>query len=459
MSLTIVLPPGTIAPLTGVSPAVPNPTGISPPESAAPSIHPSPDPIAGATGDSFHLRQWLIAHNLTVDVARSSDATAGATMVQIPTVDQPVLQADRLNGDGPVCVAGKDLGEPTAAVATSVPDPLVLATLCNLIYDVPGEPPKSGWTAAQWNAALQQQACTSSWVFLQHSTINDNIYSGVAFQNTATGQIVVADRGTETRYDVLVSDFDILRGITPPAFTAAQDFATKVWLGQLAQGNSFPDIVVTGHSLGGAEAQYQAALLGLRGTTFAAPGVQWAAPGATANLTDYIYPEEPIGSYGPHIGNVVSIQPNGPVQWQDLIETHQFDNAGLHFINNYLEHFGATDVSPITPAQFVESALIAKVFDHLSVPAAEMAATPGQWGDLLAAWESSGSGGGQFGFDQIAAPFGGEPADAQAIGAATGAEPAGMPQWPGWDAGAASGVSADPSLDLAASHLVPAAFS
>jgi len=233
---------------------------------------------------------------------------------------------------------------------------------------------------------LQQQPWTASWRFLDESNVDPQVYFGAAFENIATGQIVVASRGTQTAYDLLVSDISILYGIVPPAFYAASQFASEVVTANQGSGR---EIQVTGHSLGGADAQFQAAALGLGGSTFAALGAEFAAPGSASNLVNYLYPQDAVANLAPHIGTVTYIQPNGPTQWFDLLVTWQHGGEGLHFINNYMEHFGAPGFAPITPVQFVEAIVLAEVADFFSdnapmAMAEQLAANP------------------QFGFDDLA---------------------------------------------------------
>ena len=336
---------------------------------------------ASDTGSSY---SWHTDHPLIGFAARSGLFWSATLRVQksdgtpeargpsepdfMPVASTPV--AGTPPGDSFV-VAAVALGPVTASV-----EPLVMASLCDLLYDEPGQSSKADWTQGQWDAALQQQLWTASWRFLGQSSVNPQVYFGVAFENIATGQIAIANRGTQTAYDLLVSDIDILKGIVPPAFFAAAQFACEIVTAHRGSGR---EILVTGHSLGGAEAQYQAAKLGLGGSTFAALGVAFATPDCAPYLVNYLYPQDAIANLAPHIGSVAYIQPNGPVQWFDLLATLQYAGEGLHFINNYLEHFGAPGIEPITPVQFVEAIVLAEVADFFS--------------------ENS-----QFGFDELAWP-------------------------------------------------------
>lgn len=320
---------------------------------------------AGA-GYSGHAGHHLVAvaarHGLFWSATmrfRPADAGSEPQGAAAPQTDAPAPMT--LLGASP----GGDLlaGANPPAPSTATVEPLVMASLCDLLYDKPGQVSKPDWTPQQWNAALQQQPWTVSWRFLGESRLDPRVYFGVAFENADTGAIVIANRGTQTGYDLLVSDIDILQGTIPPAFLAAERFAAEIataWQGSGRQ------ILVTGHSLGGADAQYQAARLGLAGSTFAALGAGFAAPGCDAGLVNYLYPQDAIANLSPHIGEVAYIQPNGPAQWIDLLVTRQYAGEGLHFINNYLEHFGAPGIAPITPVQFVEAIVLAEVAEFFS---------------------------------------------------------------------------------------------
>ena len=202
------------------------------------------------------------------------------------------------------------------------------------------------------------------WTYLTKSDPNSNRYFGVAFKNTATGQIIVANRGSGSETDWGISLRDIFHQIVPAAFTDAKNFANSVVIN-----NPGFTVTVTGHSLGGAEGEYQSAELGISGKVFAAPGVAWAAPGKTANIFDYTYQGEPIGRSGiPFPGeNMVSLATDGPKQWQHVADSISIGDAlastgavgiiiaselgsiALHPIDNYLENAGLLSSSIIFP--------------------------------------------------------------------------------------------------------------
>ena len=365
-------------------------------------------PRLGADGaiDADSSYSWHTDHSLVAFAARSGvfwSATlrTGATgeTPEIRGTSQPEVApagsapaVDLSPADGPVA------GAAGHAAQTATVEPLVMASLCNLLYDATGQPSKTSWTPDQWDAALQQDTSTASWQFLGKSSVDPQAYFGVAFENSDTGQIVIANRGSETGYDLLVSDIDILRGTVPPAFLAAEQFACQITTAYQGSGRQ---VLVTGHSLGGADAEYQAAKLGLGGDTFAALGARFAAAGSAPNLVNYLFPQDAVANLAPHIGPVAYIEPNGPAQWLDLLATRQYSGEGLHFINNYLEHFGASGITPITPTQFVEAIVLADVAQFFSgnEDAAAMRLS-GATNDFPAA----AAGNGLFGFAELAVP-------------------------------------------------------
>ena len=136
-----------------------------------------------------------------------------------------------------------------------------------------------------------------------------NGYYGAAYINESTGEIVIANRGSRIDVEGLNqdwggSDVKILKQDPediPPAFKDAASFANEVKSLYPASKVSF-----TGHSLGGAEAQYQAATLGGSATTFGAPGAAFAvnenqAEDAQERVVNYVLPPDPVPMRGEHI--------------------------------------------------------------------------------------------------------------------------------------------------------------
>jgi T5SS/PEP-CTERM-associated repeat protein len=134
--------------------------------------------------------------------------------------------------------------------------------------------------------------------------------TAVAFKSDLTQQIVVSYRGSVTLHDWGVADTELAGGIRPDQFNAAEQFAQKI-----ERENSGYTLFVTGHSLGGAEAEDVASTLNLGGVTFAAPGVSslisTAPIPADPALTDYVIAADPVGNYtglaGCHVGSVVTL--------------------------------------------------------------------------------------------------------------------------------------------------------
>ena len=123
---------------------------------------------------------------------------------------------------------------------------------------------------------------------------------------------VISFRGSVTAHDWLVSDVQLATGFAPPEFSAALAYVQQLETTYSSQRYSY---FVTGHSLGGAEAEVVAATTGLGGVVFAAPGVgNELGKGDThdgANLTDYVIADDPVGNYtklsGPYIGNEITL--------------------------------------------------------------------------------------------------------------------------------------------------------
>lgn len=152
-----------------------------------------------------------------------------------------------------------------------------------------------------------------------------NGYFGAAFRNDQTGAIVIANRGSRAtleglRQDWGGSDVQILAqgnlGI-PKAFDDATNFAARV-----RRANPDAEVTYTGHSLGGAEAQVQAAVANGKAVTFGAPGVAFAvdkgfAAAASGNVVNYVLPGDLVGMSGTHVGQTVMILPSGTTAIKD----------------------------------------------------------------------------------------------------------------------------------------------
>ncbi|WP_167561774.1 lipase family protein [Bosea lupini] len=139
---------------------------------------------------------------------------------------------------------------------------------------------------------------------------------------------MVTNRGSRgnlegLKQDWAGSDAQILRQSpehVPKAFDDAEDFARQVQME-----NPESQVNFTGHSLGGAEAQVQAARLdmGSKAITFAAPGVQFAvtndeAAAAQAHVVNFVVPGDPVPLRGDHIGKVVTLTPSRETRLRNI---------------------------------------------------------------------------------------------------------------------------------------------
>lgn len=131
-------------------------------------------------------------------------------------------------------------------------------------------------------------------------------FSGMAADVWVTpeDQLIIAYRGTSggthavfnpvIAISQVLADVQMaLTGTTPQGFDDAVDFAARVRAAAVLQGYGDDDIFVTGHSLGGWQAQYVAQQTGRAGVGFEAPGINTIVPG---NGADAMFVN--IGSYG-----------------------------------------------------------------------------------------------------------------------------------------------------------------
>ena len=189
--------------------------------------------------------------------------------------------------------------------------PPVLPAVPTLTYDGPTTAPTP--TVAQFlNASAAGYVLGGTPGGLVPFTVNGfqvsstNIFSGMVGKAWVTpeGQIIIAYQGTTggshllfnpliTISQVLADMQVIFTRTTPWAFYDALRFANRVQAQAALQGYGADDIFVTGHSLGGWEAQYVAQQIGLAGIGFEAPGINTIVPG---NGADAMFVN--IGTYG-----------------------------------------------------------------------------------------------------------------------------------------------------------------
>jgi hypothetical protein len=143
------------------------------------------------------------------------------------------------------------------------------------------------------------QTDLSSWIPISVEYILQDGFYGVAYQ-LPSGNIIISFEGTVygqlSNYSInsLIDDNEIDSNETPQAFLDAQSFAasviaTALSLGPFGLNLSSSQISVTGHSLGGAEAEYVSANLELSGVAFGAPGLPTYTGGTSASsFTTYV---------------------------------------------------------------------------------------------------------------------------------------------------------------------------
>lgn len=206
-----------------------------------------------------------------------------------------------------------------------------------------------------------------------------NILSGERAQVWVTpqNQIIIAYQGTTGGTNLLfnpliaisqiVTDLQILyTHTTPQAFTDALAFAQRVQADAALQGYSASDIFVTGHSLGGWEAEYVAQQTGLDGIGFESPGINTIVDGNGAdsgfvNIETYGDPAAyfatdlpglqpfmpsyvPAGGSKPHYGAIVMIgDPNAVAPLFNASALYGYGPIGdlifmVDTLGNFLEH-------------------------------------------------------------------------------------------------------------------------
>ncbi|MCK0174989.1 hypothetical protein [Mycolicibacterium sp. F2034L] len=202
-----------------------------------------------------------------------------------------------------------------------------------------------------------------------------NTFTGMAgtVWVTPENQIIIAYQGTTGGSHLLFNPFIAISQViadlqvvftssTPPAFYDALDFAERVLHEAALQGYSAEDVFVTGHSLGGWEAQFVAQQIGLAGIGFEAPGINTIVPGNGADsmfvnigtygssapymatdlpgLQPFMPPYFPGGGIKPHFGPIVMV--GDPAAMTPLYNASQLwgDPIGsLIFMVDYLFNF------------------------------------------------------------------------------------------------------------------------
>jgi hypothetical protein len=168
-----------------------------------------------------------------------------------------------------------------------------------------------------------------------HDTQDDaDGFYGAAYKNGS--EVIIAFGGTVDNpadaYGLgsMYADLLLAAGLTPNALNDAETFATIAIALAEQQGYSPTDIFVTGHSLGGLEAEavaeneYQNGIT-LDGATFGAPGLpDYTNTGTGPNLVDYVDYGDPVGNYSSDSQAVASGSLVGPPPPTDHVGTIQY---------------------------------------------------------------------------------------------------------------------------------------
>jgi len=138
---------------------------------------------------------------------------------------------------------------------------------------------------------------------LVYASDDANGFYAAAYTDSA-GNVIIAYEGslpsqsTSYGYNSGLADFALLQQGTPQAFADAAAFANTVLTDAQALGISANQVYVTGHSLGGAEAEAAAETYGLSGATFGAPGIPgYTNSGSQPDLINYVAYGDPVGNY------------------------------------------------------------------------------------------------------------------------------------------------------------------
>ncbi len=114
---------------------------------------------------------------------------------------------------------------------------------------------------------------------------------------TAAGQVIVAFQGTQDFQQFLVDIGVYLKEVTKGEQESAA-FVQTALADAAAQGIAASDVFITGHSLGGIEAEYAAQQTGLAGIAFEPTGIPpGSGPGNGSNFVDIVTYGDPVGNY------------------------------------------------------------------------------------------------------------------------------------------------------------------
>lgn len=167
-------------------------------------------------------------------------------------------------------------------------------------------------------------AIAATWVTPQNQVV-------IAYQGTSGGEFFITNPAA--LFTQVLADAEVTLGlvdVTAPALTSSLNFAHKVLVAAKEQGYASTNVFVTGHSLGGIEAEYVALRTGLAGIGFEPSGLGMISAmsnehGKGANFVNVVTWGDPVGNtssdipgdllgyrnggggLSPHYGNVVVV--------------------------------------------------------------------------------------------------------------------------------------------------------
>jgi hypothetical protein len=252
-----------------------------------------------------------------------------------------------------------------------------------------------------------------------------NVLTGMSAKAWVTpeGQIIVAYQGTTGGTNLLVNPLIAISQVvtdmqvifthtTPQAFTDSLAFEQQVEAAAIQQGYTKDDIFVTGHSLGGWEAEYVAQQTGLGGIGFESPGINTTVPGNGTNsgfvnietygdsaayfstdlpgLQPFMPAYVPGGGSKPHYGSIVMI--GDPAAATPLVNASALWGTGpigdviflVDTLGNFLQyhlpgiqayHLGVTPDPGVVPWLGYKSGPVNAGYANMTIPELQKAAS------------------------------------------------------------------------------------
>lgn len=143
-------------------------------------------------------------------------------------------------------------------------------------------------------------------------------FHGTAYQSVATGEIIIAPRGTDP--DVLhhtsvtvrdvIADYRMVRDRVNPQMDDARSFVREILDKAEKAGITRDKITLAGHSLAGAEVEVLASEFGLRGMTingYGAVDLGYGLHEGGDKVINYVMAGDPVSAASRHYGQVVTL--------------------------------------------------------------------------------------------------------------------------------------------------------